>query len=191
MAPIPSLLGELEEQVDMQARSEATWIGELSDSMLGEVWTAVSAQGLIAVDLWGDRERLVATVKRLTGSDAIYAPERVAAVNEQIEQYLAGERRSFDFAVNWSVLTPFQHEVLRMVMAIPFGQTRSYGEIAQALGKPGAMRAVGRANATNPMPLVIPCHRVLGADGRLHGYSAPGGLETKAALLRLEGSWLL
>lgn len=175
----------------MPLRNGPIWIGELPDSMLGEIWTAVSAQGLAAVDLWGDRERLATNITRLTGSDAVYAPDRVAMVTEQIGEYLAGERKTFDLAVDWSVLTPFQREVLQVVMAIPFGQTRTYGDIAQALGKLGAMRAVGRANALNPMPLVIPCHRVLGADGRLHGYSAPGGLETKAALLRLEGSRLL
>jgi methylated-DNA-[protein]-cysteine S-methyltransferase len=76
-------------------------------------------------------------------------------------------------------------------MRVPFGRQSTYREIAEQLGQPGAVRAVGRANATNPIPIVIPCHRILGADGKLHGYSAPGGLETKAWLLRHEGSWLL
>ena len=93
--------------------------------------------------------------------------------------------------MDWSVLTPFQAEVLQAVYTIPYGRLLTYKDIAEQIGKPGAVRAVGRANATNPMPIIIPCHRVLGADGKLHGYSAPGGLETKAWLLRLEGSWLL
>jgi methylated-DNA-[protein]-cysteine S-methyltransferase len=80
---------------------------------------------------------------------------------------------------------------LRAVHAIPYGRLSTYGEIAAQIGNPKSVRAVGRANATNPIPIVIPCHRVIGSDGKLHGYGAPGGLETKAWLLRMEGSWLL
>jgi len=88
-------------------------------------------------------------------------------------------------------MTPFQRAALARVCAVPYGRTSTYGTIADELGQPGAVRAVGRANATNPLPIIIPCHRILGADGKLHGYGARGGLETKAWLLRLEGSWLL
>jgi methylated-DNA-[protein]-cysteine S-methyltransferase len=83
-------------------------------------------------------------------------------------------------------MTPFQAKALQTVYAIPYGETRSYGDIAAAIGQPRAARAVGRANATNPMPLVIPCHRVIASDGSLHGYGGPGGLRTKAWLLDLE-----
>jgi O-6-methylguanine DNA methyltransferase len=105
----------------------------------------------------------------------------------QISEYLAGARSTFDLQLDWSGMSPFQEKVLRETFAIPFGETRTYGEIAVALGRPRAARAVGRAEATNPIPLVIPCHRVIGTDGGLHGYGAPGGLETKAWLLSLEG----
>jgi methylated-DNA-[protein]-cysteine S-methyltransferase len=88
-------------------------------------------------------------------------------------------------------MTPFQQTALQAVFTIPYGRLRTYGPIAQEIGKTGAVRAVGRSNATNPRPIIVPCHRVLGADGKLHGCSAPGGLDTKAWLLRLEGSWLL
>jgi methylated-DNA-[protein]-cysteine S-methyltransferase len=109
----------------------------------------------------------------------------------QLTEYFDGQRQRFELDIDWSVMTPFQQEALQIVFDIEYGRTRTYGDIAQQLGNPKAVRAVGRANATNPIPIIIPCHRVLGADGRLHGYSAPGGVETKAWLLRLEGSWLL
>jgi methylated-DNA-[protein]-cysteine S-methyltransferase len=105
---------------------------------------------------------------------------------QQISEYLLGERETFDLPIDWSGLTPFQEKALRATFDIPYGEVKTYGEIASQLGNPRAARAVGRAEATNPMPLVIPCHRVIGADGGLHGYGAGQGLETKAWLLKLE-----
>jgi methylated-DNA-[protein]-cysteine S-methyltransferase len=92
--------------------------------------------------------------------------------------------------VDWSLLRPFQQSVLRATYAIPFGETRTYKEIAEQVGHPNAARAVGRAEATNPMPLVLPCHRVIGMDGKLHGYGMAEGLITKAWLLKLEGAMM-
>jgi methylated-DNA-[protein]-cysteine S-methyltransferase len=84
-------------------------------------------------------------------------------------------------------LTEFQEEVLRATLAIPYGETRSYGEIAGLVGSPRAARAVGQAEARNPMPLIIPCHRVIGSDGGMVGYGGPDGVDVKAWLLALEG----
>jgi methylated-DNA-[protein]-cysteine S-methyltransferase len=168
--------------------------GKMPDTPLGTIWIAASARGLIAVSLWPEEKQFTAEVARLTGSTPRHAPGESAVIHEttsQLEQYFRGEPFEFDLPVDWDVMPSFQQDVLKLVNAIPYGRTTSYGNIARQFGKPGAMRAVGRANATNPIPIVIPCHRVLGADGKLHGYGAPGGLETKAWLLRLEGSWLL
>jgi methylated-DNA-[protein]-cysteine S-methyltransferase len=167
------------------------WIGDLQDTPLGVIWLAKSKDGLVAVNLWGERESFVLQVGKLTGADPVYAPEQLTAETQQLTEYFGGQRQRFELAIDWSVMTPFQQEALQIVFDIEYGRTRTYGDIAQQLGKPKAVRAVGRANATNPMAIIIPCHRVLGADGRLHGYSAPGGVETKAWLLRLEGSWLI
>jgi methylated-DNA-[protein]-cysteine S-methyltransferase len=175
----------------MKKNHGPVWIAELSDTYLGDLWTARSPDGLVAVSLWGDKARFIEVVNRLTGLQPDYAPRKLTDITSQLQEYLAGERRQFELEIDWSHMSPFQQDVLRIVCAIAYGRTRTYGDIARQLGKPQAMRAVGRANATNPMPIIIPCHRVLGADGRLHGYSAPGGLETKARLLRLEGSWLI
>jgi methylated-DNA-[protein]-cysteine S-methyltransferase len=109
---------------------------------------------------------------------------RTAELASQLSEYLGGERKVFELE-----LAPeggeLQQEVWRELLAIPRGETRSYGEIAKKLGRPGAARAVGRANATNPIPVIVPCHRVIGSDGKLTGFG--GGLPMKKQLLRLEG----
>ena len=167
------------------------WTANLKESPLGEIWLAASEIGLVALDLWGNADHFQKKVRQLKNGVIVFAPERLDFAVCQVAEYLEGVRWSFEAAVDWSVMSPFQEKVLRLVYAIPYGETRSYSSIASSLDKPGAVRAVGRANANNPISLVIPCHRVLGSDGRLHGFSAPGGIETKAWLLRLEGSWLI
>lgn len=169
-------------------------IGKLEATPVGPVWAAATEHGLLAVSLWDDAEAFAVEVARGTGESPSYAFSGQTVIDEallQISDYLGGKRQSFDLPLDWSLQTPFQREVLELVLQVPYGRKTTYQAIAEQLGKPGAARAVGRANATNPIPLVIPCHRVLGADGSLHGYGAPGGIETKAWLLRLEGSWLL
>ncbi|MEM7263732.1 MAG: methylated-DNA--[protein]-cysteine S-methyltransferase [Planctomycetota bacterium] len=107
-----------------------------------------------------------------------------AQVVAQLREYLDGQRRDFDVTMS-PVGTPFQLEVWREVAEIPYGTTRTYAEVASRIGRPRAVRAVGAANGRNPISLIVPCHRVLGHDGSLTGYS--GGLEAKAWLLELEG----
>ena len=102
---------------------------------------------------------------------------------EQLHEYFAGQRKSFDLSMSPDG-TPFQLSVLDALLTIPYGETRSYLDVAQAIGKPRAVRAVGAANGRNPLPIVIPCHRVIGAGGSLTGFG--GGLEAKAYLLELE-----
>ncbi len=103
---------------------------------------------------------------------------------QELQEYFASQRRSFTFPLA-AQGTPFQQAVWQAVAAIGYGQTAQYGEIARALGRPQAARAVGAANGSNPLPFVIPCHRVIGANGQLTGYR--GGLPAKRFLLQLEG----
>lgn len=105
------------------------------------------------------------------------------AACRQLREYFAGRRSRFGFPLDFQG-TAYQRRVWRALLRIPFGRTRSYGEMAARLGGPGAARAVGRACATNPVPVVVPCHRVVGSDGELHGYD--GGLWRKRLLLGLE-----
>jgi O-6-methylguanine DNA methyltransferase len=162
------------------------WFGVREISPIGPVCAAVSARGLVAVELGGDQGVIIATIQRLGFDQISQDAERTSGALDEIAEYLAGKRKAFDLPIDWSVLTPFQSKALHATLEIPYGEVRTYGEIAQGLGKPGAARAVGRAEATNPMPLVLPCHRVLGADGKLHGYGTGNGLETKAWLIKLE-----
>ena len=113
------------------------------------------------------------------------AADALRATREQLLEYFAGTRRDFDLPLAPQG-TAFQMQVWRMLATIPFGETWSYGDLARAIGKPDAMRAVGAANGRNPLPIVLPCHRVIGADGHLTGFG--GGLPIKEALLRLEGA---
>ncbi len=152
----------------------------------GEIGVTVTPQGLIQV-LWARPDPLGSRLAGPTGDGAAPLEEMAAQWLAHIREYLEGQRRAFPLPIAWETLPPFQRAVLRATFAIPYGQVRTYGEVAAAIGRPRAARAVGRALGTNPMPIVIPCHRVVGHGGRLHGYSAPGGLEVKAWLLRLEG----
>lgn len=162
------------------------WYADISPTPLGKIWSAVSRSGLVAVEISETPETLIEQLERM-GFDPIIADStKTRPALEQIQQYLAGDRQVFTIAIDWNVLSPFQREVLGATFAIPYGETTTYGALAQRVRRPQSARAVGRAQATNPMPLVIPCHRVVGADGGLHGYGAGEGLVTKAWLLDLE-----
>lgn len=115
--------------------------------------------------------------------DWIYNEKPFAAARQQLREYFAGERREFDLPLNVTG-TDFQLQVLEELRRIPYGETTSYGDIAKRIGRPKAMRAVGAANGRNPIPIIIPCHRVIGSSGDLTGFG--GGLPAKRALLKLE-----
>lgn len=161
-------------------------IGEASPTPLGPIWVAVSEQGLAAVAFVNSAEEMNRYVTKLGFSCDIQGTQDTETACRQIGEYLAGRRRQFDLPIDWSAMTPFQRQALQITFAIPYGSVMTYAQIARQLGRPRAARAVGRSNATNPMPLVIPCHRVVGSDGGLHGYGGRGGLQTKARLLRME-----
>jgi methylated-DNA-[protein]-cysteine S-methyltransferase len=106
---------------------------------------------------------------------------------EMLKRYFEGERQTFsDVKVDLSAVTPFRRRILELIRSIPFGEVRTYGQVAGMAGTPGAARAVGGAMACNPLPVIIPCHRIVAGDGRLTGFSAPGGIASKEYLLRLE-----
>jgi methylated-DNA-[protein]-cysteine S-methyltransferase len=115
--------------------------------------------------------------------DWIYNEKPFARARQQLQEYFAGKREEFDLPLHVTG-TEFQVQVLDELQRIPYGETTSYGDIAKRIGRPKAVRAVGAANGRNPIPIIIPCHRVIGSSGDLTGFG--GGLDTKEALLRLE-----
>ena len=146
-------------------------------SPIGQITIAKSKNGIARVDIdAGDQK-----------ADANNADELLVSARQQILEYFAGDCKTFDLPLDWSGMSAFQADVLRLTLEIPFGEVRTYGELAIALGKPAASRAVGGALARNPLPLLIPCHRVVASSGALTGYSAAGGITTKARLLEMEG----
>ena len=133
--------------------------------------------------LCADGDGLCALRFAAAGEEMDAAPVLLQAERE-LKEYFAGRRTAFSVPLSMHG-TPFQMEVWAALRAIPYGETRSYGELARRIGRPGACRAVGMANHVNPLPILVPCHRVVGADGHLTGYA--GGLDVKKYLLELEG----
>jgi len=173
----------------MTLSSPKIYLGELNNTPLGDLRLAASDLGLLAVEWAESQPELDAYLHRLGRPVEVNAHKLRQYIN-QLQDYLRGKRREFTFQIDWSSLRLFQKRAMQAVCAIPYGETRTYAEIAAQIDRPKAYRAVGRANATNPMPLVIPCHRVIGTDGKLHGYGGGSGLPTKEWLLKMEGAIL-
>lgn len=153
---------------------------------IGYVGLAVSERGLRATTLpRRTRDDALREMAEIGASEPASAAE-LGDIPDRIRDVTSGRPAALAARVDWEGLTPFRRAVLEEAARIPAGETRSYGWLAQKVGKPGAARAVGRVMATNPLPLVVPCHRVIGSDGGLHGFG--GGLEMKEMLLRREGA---
>lgn len=159
-----------------------TWVKTTVPSPLGPLLLTASHQGLSGIWFTDQRHRPAEDLIRS------WAPAENNAILEtavdQLMAYFAQRLQRFELPLDLSAGTPFQSTVWRALLDIPFGETRSYGELARAIDKPAAVRAVGAAIGRNPLCIVVPCHRVVGAQGALTGYA--GGLDRKAALLRLE-----
>lgn len=169
------------------ASPNSLWFDRL-DSPVGPLFAAVDGEGALVrltfLDSPGDEAAEIARLAALDGAPPRRSPERCRGVGEQLAEYFAGRRRDFDLPLAPRG-TDFQRAVWSELTRVPYGRTVSYGELASRVGRAGASRAVGGANNRNPLPIVVPCHRVIGADGSLTGYG--GGLDRKRALLALEG----
>lgn len=151
-------------------------------SPVGVVWVAASSRGVILLNLGVERECFEERLLRMGFRPCLGGGLAREAV-KQLSEYFKGERTSFNMPLDLRG-TSFQLAVWHAIMEIPYGETRSYQWVAERIGRPRAARAVGRALAANPIPIIVPCHRVIGSDGSLGGYSL--GLEVKRFLLSLE-----
>jgi methylated-DNA-[protein]-cysteine S-methyltransferase len=157
------------------------------DSPVGPLLLAATPHGLVRVayDVEG-HDRVLDTLSHRISPRVLRAPRRLDAAARELDEYFGGRRRVFDLPLDLSLSKGFRQLVQRYLPGIGYGQTRTYGQVAELVGNPRAVRAVGTACATNPLPVVVPCHRVLRADGAVGGYI--GGSDTKKALLRLEAA---
>lgn len=160
---------------------------KLPDSALGPIWLATSEGRLLAVDYGQTEEEFLAFLNKLLEGRFERSSEKVAWAAKDLLTYLSGERVDLDLHVDLSTITPFQRSVLEETSKVPRGQIATYAEIAKRIGKPKAVRAVGQALRRNPIPIAVPCHRVIASDGTLGGYAGRMGDERKVTLLQLEG----
>lgn len=158
------------------------------DGPAGALVAARTHRGLVRLayeDDNGGVDAILDVVARRLSPRIVEAPAQLDDVRRELDEYFARRRRSFELAIDWALVSAFGRKVLRATSAIPFGETRTYAQVAAAAGSPSGSRAAGNALGANPVPIVIPCHRVLRSGGGLGGYT--GGLHRKRLLLRTEG----
>ena len=161
------------------------------DTGIGPLLLAATREGLVNVVFHATDAVRGKALERLAsrlGGEPVEAPDSplLAEAIRQVESYFAGERRAFDLPLDWSLISGFNRQVLReLASGVPYGAVVGYGDLAGRVGQPGAAQAVGTAMGSNPLPIVVPCHRVVESSGGIGGFG--GGLETKRKLLALEG----
>jgi len=178
-------------QLDAEFRRRAATEGlldvayTLTDSPVGTLLLAATPAGLCRVSFDPDPEAEADALARRFGARVLRSSSPLEQARRELDEYFEGRRRAFDLALDLGSVPGFQREVLRALARVPYGATSTYGALAAAVDRPRAARAVGGALNRNPVPVVLPCHRVVGANGTLVGYG--GGLDRKRALLALEG----
>lgn len=158
---------------------------DVLDSPIGPLLVAVSNEGLVAISFQQRAEEELERLARMAGPAVLRSPRSIDEARRELDEYFAGRRRVFDMRLDLRGLAPFTVSVLDELAKVPFGETTTYGDLAARVGRPRAARAVGTVMNRNRIPIVLPCHRVVGAGGNLVGYA--GGLDRKVTLLELEG----
>lgn len=158
------------------------------DSPVGPLLLAATERGLVRVAFAReDHDQVLDLLATRLSPRILRSPARLDQPSRQLDDYFSGRRTEFELAFDFALSTGFRQQVQSYLTTIAYGDTQSYGEVARIIGRPKAVRAVGSACATNPLPIVLPCHRVLRSDGSLGGYL--GGLDAKSQLLALEQTW--
>jgi methylated-DNA-[protein]-cysteine S-methyltransferase len=184
-AGLDALLASALARADADDLVDVAWVVE--DSPVGPLLLAATPRGLVRVG-FGTEEGVLDELATAVSPRVVHLPARLDGVRRQLDEYFAGDRRHFDLDLDRQLSHGYRRQVLEALSAVPYGETVSYKDLAERTGNPKASRAVGTAMATNPIPIVVPCHRVLRSGGALGGYG--GGIETKVWLLRLEGALL-
>jgi methylated-DNA-[protein]-cysteine S-methyltransferase len=161
---------------------------DLVDSPVGKLLVAATERGLCRIAYDAEPEQELDRLARAFGVRVLRSPKPIDPARRELDEYFGGKRRQFDLPVDVALLAEFNQRVLRELARVPYGEVVTYGELAARAARPRAARAVGSVMNRNPLPIVLPCHRVIGANGKLVGYA--GGLERKETLLRLEGAML-
>ena len=159
---------------------------DVVESPIGPLFVAASDRGLASISFDAEPDRQLERLARIAGPRVLHSPESVNLVRRELDEYFEGRRHAFDLSLDLRALPPFTVDVLRELARVPYGQTTTYGQLAARVGRPRAARAVGTVMNRNRIPIVLPCHRVVGSTGDLVGYA--GGLDRKLKLLRLEGA---
>lgn len=184
-ATLTRLRTRLQDEADAEGLLDVAYT--TIDSPVGRLLLAATPDGLVRVAYAiEDHDRVLDTLARRLSPRVLRAPQRLDPAARELDEYFARRRRSFDLQLDLSLSKGFRQLVQRHLPEIGYGQTRTYGQVAELVGSPKAVRAVGTACATNPLPVVVPCHRVTKADGTQGGYV--GGPEAKATLLSLEAT---
>lgn len=161
---------------------------DLVDTPVGTLLVATTERGLCRIAYDADPELELERLARAFGLRVLRSAQPVEPARRQLDEYFSGNRQRFDLAVDLALQADFNRRVLRELARVPYGEVVTYGELAARAARPRAARAVGTVMNRNPLPIVLPCHRVIGSTGKLVGYA--GGLERKETLLRLEGALL-
>ncbi|HEX5929306.1 MAG TPA: methylated-DNA--[protein]-cysteine S-methyltransferase [Solirubrobacterales bacterium] len=183
-AELQQPLGRLAERAAAEGLLDVAYA--TADSPFGPLLLARTPRGLVRVGLPNqDADALLADLATRVSPRVLEAPAELDEVRRELDLYFEGKLTDFDLPLDWQLSRDFRRRVLRAIARIPYGQTRSYTEMAKSAGNERAVRAAGSACGSNPIPLVVPCHRVLRTSGALGGYG--GGLPMKEGLLQLEG----
>jgi methylated-DNA-[protein]-cysteine S-methyltransferase len=180
------------QDLDARFRAQAAEEGlldvayDMTDSPVGRLLVATTERGLCRIAFDPEPDRTLDELARAFGSRVLRSPKPLDRTRRELDEYFQGRLHQFDLEVDLTAVTEFHRTVLQELARVPYGQTATYGGLALKLGRPSAARAIGGAMNRNPIPIVLPCHRVVGAHGELTGYA--GGLKRKAALLELEGA---
>lgn len=187
MKTLDPLIDEARERLVARAKREGlVKVGyDVMDSPLGPLWIAVGPRGVVGIHYGADPDaREFARITATYGPALLPDPRSCDRVESELDQYFAHRRTSFDVDVDLTPLSPFQRRILTATAKVPYGEVTTYREVARRAGNAQASRAAGGALGANPIPIVVPCHRVVATDGSLGGYS--GGLDAKRRLLALE-----